>query len=418
MIFNAFMFREGWNQEDFQLELPISTDKDDIKSPVLLKSKNKQEHEEIPIRPRPAHHPHAGAKYPNGTLGLVINPSMAAFQPDHTIFVRGKSCKVDNAIDEIAFKVFQKIRSGMISANHSVVHQKKSNEKISNDDNKSTAPRILCMVYTHSNEHERIKAIVNTWGKDCDGFFAASNETDLSIHAINLTHKGPESYNNMWQKIRSMWAYAHDHFLEEYDYFHISGDDSYVVVDNMKAYLQGGQVASLLDGHMDNISKVFYKKTKRWENLDRGQERPLLFGVPQLKGKSEIFPVGGPGYTLNREAVRLMGSKGGALDTHLAENVDSREDVFMASLLSSLGVVISDTRDDTGAFRYIKHRPKDCREAKYPKEYNIPFRDGMAQFSSETVAIHLKDMAIDVKMEEVIYRAYDIMSGECDDKLF
>ena len=65
--------------------------------------------------------------------------------------------------------------------------------------------------------------------------------TDLSVGAINLLHKGPEAYANMWRKVRSMWAYAYDHYLEDYDYFHISGDDSFVVVDNMKAFLNGDQ---------------------------------------------------------------------------------------------------------------------------------------------------------------------------------
>ena len=115
-------------------------------------------------------------------------------------------------------------------------------------------PRILCMVFTHSGAHSRVQAIVNSWGKECDGFFAASNATDLSIGAINLLHRGPEVYGNMWQKIRSMWAYAHDNFLHDYDYFHIAGDDAYVVVDNMKAYLQGEQIKRLLNGYIDNIS--------------------------------------------------------------------------------------------------------------------------------------------------------------------
>ncbi len=55
---------------------------------------------------------------------------------------------------------------------------------------------MFCMIYTHSNEHHRVKAIVNTWGRgECYGFFVASNTTDLlllSINAINLTNEGPE----------------------------------------------------------------------------------------------------------------------------------------------------------------------------------------------------------------------------------
>ena len=68
------------------------------------------------------------------------------------------------------------------------------------------------MVYSHSGAHSRIQAIVNTWGSQCDGVFAASNETELSIGAIDLVHKGPEAYSNMWQKVRSMWVYTHDNY--------------------------------------------------------------------------------------------------------------------------------------------------------------------------------------------------------------
>ena len=59
------------------------------------------------------------------------------------------------------------------------------------------------MAYTHSGAHSRIEApiVVNTWGKDRDGFFAASNATDLSIGTFKLTHKGAEAFRNMSQKV-------------------------------------------------------------------------------------------------------------------------------------------------------------------------------------------------------------------------
>ena len=281
---------------------------------------------------------------------------------------------------------------------------------------RTRTPRILCMAYTrHSGAHSRIEAIANTWGKECDGFFAASNATDLSIGAINLTHKGPEAYGNMWQKVRSMWAYAYENFLDDYDYFHICGDDAYVVVDNMKAYLQGEPISKLKEGYIDNISKVFYRKAKRWENLREGQCRPLLLGVPLTKGNG-LFPQGGGGYTLNREALKLIGTKGGPLDTVLADLEDSREDVFIASVLESIGTFISDTRDDTGAFRYIPYKPSLViqRNGKYPEKFGILRRTGMNRFSNETVALHLRDMDEKIAMDEVIYRTHDLVSGSCD----
>jgi len=367
-------------------------------------------------------HPHAGAKYPDGKLGLIIDPSTKKFKLALNALnkmKREKSCIVDDAIDKVAFQVFRGIRS-VIKAKSTLdtIEMNKGNENYKSEEGSTrTATRILCMVYTHSNDHSIVKAIVNTWGKDCDGFFAASNVTDLSINTINLTHKGPEEYGNMWQKVRSMWAYAHDHFLNDYDYFHISGDDSVVVADNMRVYLQGNQISRLLNGHIDNIYRAL--NLKKWENMESGQQRPLLLGFP-MAFRGTIFPLGGSGYTLNREALRRIGVKGGPLDTVLTENKDSREDLLISSLLIKVDTVISDTRDDTGTFRYMHYafKNKVHRKTEFPRRFGIPMRKGMYQFSNETVALHLKTMDRLVKMDEVLYRTYDILSGECDDMIF
>ena len=341
----------------------------------------------------------------------MIDPSSITTTPPN----RSSRCEVDDAIDKVAFEVFRRIRTGVIKTNFNIGNNATNTKK-----NKPSSPRILCMVYTHSGAHDRIQAIVNTWGSRCDGFFAASNKTDLSINTINLTHNGPEAYSNMWQKVRSMWRYAHDFFLYDYDYFHISGDDSYVVVDNMKAYFLGEQVENLLSGYFDNISRVHSNINKRWINLKKGEPRPLLFGVPFTINKS-LFPSGGPGYTLNREALRRIGVTGGPLDTVMVDNVDSREDVLIATLLSEIDTYVSDTRDDGGAFRYIPSNPKDRirGSTKYHKKWKISSVSGMSKFSNETVAMHLKNMDDNItRMDEVIYRTHDIVSGTCDATIF
>ncbi|GFH50411.1 hypothetical protein CTEN210_06887 [Chaetoceros tenuissimus] len=352
-----------------------------------------------------------GARFPNGTLGLVNNPLVKPFDKNQ-MFKRNASCTVNESIDPIAFKVFKLIRLGVIESKELL-----KKKKLEISDKKTSSPKILCMVYTHSRSHQRVRAIVNTWGSQCDGFFAASNETDLSIRTINLVHNGPEAYNNMWQKVRSMWIYAYENFLYDFDYFHISGDDSYVVVDNMRSYLQGKEIELLLHGYIDNFSKPYFEKTKKWTNMKNGQKRPLLLGIPLVKGK-DVFPQGGGGYTLNREALRLIGKKDGPLHTMLADKVDSREDAFIAALLSAEDTYVSDTRDKKGAFRYIPYRPKQRikGKAKYPKKFRIsPVLSGLNLFSKETVALHLRDMDTkSMPMDEVIIRTHDIINGDCD----
>lgn len=53
--------------------------------------------------------------------------------------------------------------------------------------------KVLCLVYTHSGAHNRVRAIAETYGPRCDGFMAASNQTDASIGAVNLLHEGAEA---------------------------------------------------------------------------------------------------------------------------------------------------------------------------------------------------------------------------------
>ena len=72
-------------------------------------------------------------------------------------------------------------------------------QKIRVGDATTSTTKVLCLVYTHSNRHDRVRAIAETYAPRCDGFLAASNLTDLSIGAVDITHEGPESckYNRL-----------------------------------------------------------------------------------------------------------------------------------------------------------------------------------------------------------------------------
>lgn len=100
------------------------------------------------------------------------------------------------------------------------------------------APTLMCLVYTISEAHiRRISAMRETWAGGCDGFLAFSTESDPRLPTISLPHDGPEEYNNMWQKVRSIWKYVGAHYLDEFDWFLIGGDDLFVLPHNLKTYL-------------------------------------------------------------------------------------------------------------------------------------------------------------------------------------
>jgi len=87
----------------------------------------------------------------------------------------------------------------------------------------NNTPKVLCIVYTHSGLRDNLQSVLETWGSRCDGFLAASNETVPEMGAVHILHKGDESYGNMWQKVRSIWTYVHDHYIDEFDFFNIGG---------------------------------------------------------------------------------------------------------------------------------------------------------------------------------------------------
>eukprot|EP00752_Nemacystus_decipiens_P004599 g4198.t1 len=96
-------------------------------------------------------------------------------------------------------------------------------------------PRVFCGVYTHHPNHStQVKAIKDTWASHCDGFVAFSDVDDPRIHSFKIKHEGPEEYGNMWQKSRAIWKYINFHYVEEFDWFVLGGDDVFIIVENLR----------------------------------------------------------------------------------------------------------------------------------------------------------------------------------------
>ena len=104
------------------------------------------------------------------------------------------------------------------------------------------------MWYTIQKNHGKLSAIRETWGQKCDGFMVASDKTDKELGTVNIPHKGPEEYNNIWQKVRSMWSYVYDNYYQDYDWFHIGGDDLYLIVENLRLYVESNEVQLAANG--------------------------------------------------------------------------------------------------------------------------------------------------------------------------
>ena len=112
-------------------------------------------------------------------LTTIADPSPKHLQKSFTSLERAKVCNVEGVIDELSFAVIAKIRRGIIKIQRREQQQRSKSKR--------TKPRILCMVYTYNGTHaSNLQAIVDTWAAQCDGFFAASNVTDVGLGAVNI----------------------------------------------------------------------------------------------------------------------------------------------------------------------------------------------------------------------------------------
>ena len=143
--------------------------------------------------------PHRGAKDEEGNWGYVHDETALRKNPPEFEFPNlERACaRQDNHRKMLTEKVFVDLEA------HEAAE--KSGKR---------RDTIFCLVYTISTGHDRIPYIRETWGSKCDGFMVGSNKTDASINAVNIPHEGPEEYNNIWQKVRTMVSASECEFCQ------------------------------------------------------------------------------------------------------------------------------------------------------------------------------------------------------------
>jgi glycoprotein-N-acetylgalactosamine 3-beta-galactosyltransferase len=288
--------------------------------------------------------------------------------------------------------------AGISSRNKGEQQQQQQQQKV----------KVFCMIYTHSNRHDVVRSIAATYAPQCDGFLAFSNVTDPAIGAVAVPHIGPERYDNLWNKIRSMWHYIHEQGLvDQYDLFHIGGDDMYVLPTNIRQFAT------------DEL----------WHLI---QTQPLYLGasIPHAQHPERRFCGGGAGYTLNAIAVKVLVQQ---LLVHpqCPPAVASNEDVRIAHCFQIVGIQCRDTNDQQqgqqqGEVRY-HHLDVHFHAAYIPSRlalwhwetlqqfHNITSNQKqLAQISTTSISFHLdKGTVRSRERDRGIRRYHAILYGLC-----
>mmetsp|Transcript_26504 Transcript_26504/g.43574 ORF Transcript_26504/g.43574 Transcript_26504/m.43574 type:complete len:479 (-) Transcript_26504:189-1625(-) len=365
-------------------------------------------------------HPHKGARFPNGTLGYVADVTHVRRSFIGNFF-HGDEGLIENA-ESLAPKIplsylpLQKEETSLVCnqtlgegvegthgwkllAEKIVVANSStpSSTEVRQNNHPPRQRRVLCAIYTHAAKKENIRAVVETWGWRCDGFFAASTSTDPDIGAIDLLHYGPEEYENMWQKTRSMLAYMYDNYLNDFEYFFLSGDDTHLIVENLRKVLHSMGPSA--------------------------QDYPLYLGAwsRDPHNKTVYFVSGAGGYVINRATLKLVVEDG--LAKYHAKSQVAAEDRYLSNVLRMLGVVGNSSMDEYGAQRFHIDGPQrvatysgidsvsQARKNRFMKTYEFwgdtwGRKYGVDLTSSESVSFHLLKKPHEMKRHHaILYRS-------------
>ena len=201
----------------------------------------------------------------------------------------------------------------------------------------------------------------------------------------------------MWLKVRAIWEYVYTNYRHDYDFFHIGGDDHYVIPENLKHVVTTGP----------------------WD-----QSAPLFLG-----GNMMDFPFkhrycgGGSGYTMNRIALELLIEK--LFGTHQCRphHVASDEDRIISNCFRSVGIQCMDTNDEQQESRYHQANvnfhaswnhdvASVWRADSLEQVHGIISKEGLGQISETSVSFHLKGKHKGVQ-DRGMRRYYGILYGLC-----
>jgi hypothetical protein len=250
--------------------------------------------------------------------------------------------------------------------------------------------KILCGIYSYAKMDYRVQGVSETWGWRCDGFLPVSTVTidDPAIRgygSVDVPHYGPEAYDNMWQKTRSILAYMYDNYFDDYEYFYLAGDDTHLIVENLRRYLY-------------TVEQTHDVATE-----------PLYMGMPYTY--RILYNSGGAGYVLNRVALKRLVL--GAFPTCRRKSQVSAEDRLVGKCLQSRHIYPLHTVDAQGRQRFLGLHPNAIGRNKGMKGVHAEWgrkygwRTGADLVSESSITFHM------FRAQEHMKRHHAIIYNSC-----
>ena len=137
-------------------------------------------------------------------------------------------------------------------------------------------------------------------------------------------------------------------FRRQYDYFHIGGDDLYVIVENLRLYLESEEIQLASNGG------------RYLPNGSEDMQTPLFMGRRFAEGgdRDRMFISGGAGYTMNKAALKTLVVDG--LPNYFPHMHTFSEDVMVATCFRKVRVVVFGTLSCNWMYSISLHALTQC----------------------------------------------------------
>uniref|UniRef100_A0A913I6Y1 N-acetylgalactosaminide beta-1,3-galactosyltransferase n=1 Tax=Strongyloides stercoralis TaxID=6248 RepID=A0A913I6Y1_STRER len=223
--------------------------------------------------------------------------------------------------------------------------------------------KIFCIILTSKNNHlARAIHQKNTWVKRCDNYIFGSGEENKALPAIKACHS--DFYHNSFCKFRNTIKWAWKNNGDKYDWYIKLDDDSYVIMENLRAFLS-----------KQNESIPEYHGLKRMDYPRQGDTK---------------FAQGGAGYVMSKETVKLLVEKGLDSSKYCSQMDTLPDDVEVARCLEKLGIKFNSSVDRKNKDLFNEEAPESLASI-----FNKNINDVLSNNSNETVISSALDKVSD-----------------------
>jgi len=161
--------------------------------------------------------------------------------------------------------------------------------------------RVFCLILTTPKNYlTRAKAINETWARRCDRYFFITeySQETMTPEQINFTQQIPiapikdilAGYDHLTLKSTLAFLFAYENYLNDFDWFIKADDDTYLIIENLKAFLsEQNSSEPVTFGYNFKVISVYWIILLGHYHLKTQKIRCLEYEIEWLKLFSPLF---------------------------------------------------------------------------------------------------------------------------------